>query len=281
MPKKKAKRPIAKKDEFKLKVQTIKRKYPLDRLAPDGRIGVLSLATDFVIEDDLSQMLPSTVTFFTSRVLNYQPLTFENLRKMAPRIKAAAESILPGDDGGVDVYMYACTSGSIAIGEDKVTEYVREARPGAMVTNPATAALEAFKALNAKKVTMITPYLVDVNTEFAAYFQSRGIEVLNVATFDFGMDIPMSFISPDDIKQAAIEFRHPDAELVFISCTSLRAVPVIAEIEKALGIPVVSSSQSLAWHALKLINYCKPVHGFGALMENCLEPARQSENIGI
>ena len=69
-----------------------------------------------------------------------------------------------------------------------------------MVTNPATAALEAFKALNAKKVTMITPYLVDVNTEFAAYFQSRGIEVLNVATFDFGMDIPMSFISPEDIK---------------------------------------------------------------------------------
>ena len=39
-----------------------------------------------------------------------------------------------------------------------------------MVTNPATAALEAFKALKAKKITIITPYLVDVNIEFAAYF---------------------------------------------------------------------------------------------------------------
>ena len=87
-------------------------------MAPDGRIGVISLATDFVIEDDLSQILPSTVSFFTSRVLNFQPLTFENLRKMAPNITATANSILPGKDGGVDVYIYACTSGSIAIGED-------------------------------------------------------------------------------------------------------------------------------------------------------------------
>ena len=124
MPEKRAKRPIAKNKESKLKVQTVQRKYPLDHLAKDGRIGVLALATDFVIEDDLRMMLPPTVSFFTSRVLNYQPLTFENLRKMAPRITAAADSILPGDDGGVDVYMYACTSGTIAIGEDKVAEHI-------------------------------------------------------------------------------------------------------------------------------------------------------------
>ena len=53
MSEKRTKRPIAKNKESKLKVQTVQRKYPLDHLAQDGRIGVLALATDFVIEDDL------------------------------------------------------------------------------------------------------------------------------------------------------------------------------------------------------------------------------------
>ena len=76
----------------------------------------------------------------------------------------------------------------------------------------------------------------------------------------------MTFISPADIKEAAVSLCHSDADLVFISCTALRASLVIEEIEKAIGKPVVSSNQALVWHTLKLVEYNKPINGFGTLM---------------
>ena len=42
------------------------------------------------------------------------------------------------------------------------------------------------------------------------------------------------------------------ADLLFISCTALRASLVIDQIEQRIGKPVVSSNQALAWHSLQL-----------------------------
>ena len=123
------------------------------------------------------------------------------------------------------------------------------------MTNPVTAVMEAFKTLKVKKISILTPYLESVSEEVAQFFDDQGIEVLNTAGFGFENDTIMTFISPKDIKEAAIEVCHPDADLVFISCTSLRASLVLDEIEKEIGRPVVSSNQALAWHSLKLVNY--------------------------
>ena len=138
------------------------------------------------------------------------------------------------------------------------------------MTNPVTAVQAAFKALNAKKISILTPYLESVSEEVAKFFEDQGIEVLNTAGFGFENDTIMTYISPQDIKEAAIEICHPDADLVFISCTSLRASLVLDEIEKEIGRPVVSSNQVLAWHSLKLVNYKHPIKGFGVLMSNHL-----------
>jgi len=35
---------------------------------------------------------------------------------------------------------------------------------------------------------------------------------------------------------------------VFLSCTNLRTLDIIDPLEQALGIPVISSNQALAWH---------------------------------
>jgi maleate isomerase len=43
-----------------------------------------------------------------------------------------------------------------------------------------------------------------------------------------------------------------DCDGVFVSCTSLRALQVIAKAEAQLGKPVVSSNQALAWHLMRL-----------------------------
>jgi maleate isomerase len=255
-----------------MKLTTVQHKQPLENLAPAGRIGVIALATDFNIEVDLYRLYPSDVQFFTSRVKNVNPLTIENLRTMAPGISMAADTILPGVE--LDAIIYACTSGTIAIGVDRIAELVHEVRPGVAVINPVTAALSAFQRFGAKRISILTPYTEAVNQEIAKFFTSQGHEVLTIAGFGFEDDTAMTYITPQDIRDAAIDCCDPDAELLFISCTALRASLVLDEIEQRLGIPVVSTNQALAWASLQLVRYPMAVNDFGALLREHLTTDR-------
>lgn len=253
-----------------MKTETLSPRYPLDYLAPLGRIGVIALATDFNIEQDLRRIYPDGVEMFTSRVRNYNPLTIENLRTMAPGISAAADAILPGTP--LDVIIYACTSGTVAIGSEQVTQLIHATRPGALVTNPVTAAFAAFAKFNARRISVLTPYTEAVNKDMARVFSGSGCTVLNIAGFGFEDDTAMTFISSRDIEEAAIEVCDPDADLLFISCTALRSAQVVECIEQRLGKPVITSNQVLAWHSLYLLQYPEAVSGFGHLLSCHLSP---------
>ncbi len=248
--------------------RTVAHRYPLEPLAPAGRIGVIALATDFNIEADLRRLYPQDVTAFTSRVRNINPLTISNLRRMEPGISAAADCILPGTP--MDAMIYACTSGTVAIGVERITELVQQSCPGVPVTNPVSAALAAFDTLQASRISILTPYTESVNAEIVEFFTQQGIEVLNISGFGFEDDTAMTYIQPQDIAEAAIDACHPDADLLFISCTALRASYVIDSLEQQLHKPVISSNQLLAWHSLKLAGYPQPVNGFGQLLANHL-----------
>ena len=249
-----------------MKIDTVTHSGPLESIAPDGRIGVISLATDINIEQDLRRIYPSTVEIFTSRVRNINPLTILNLRSMAPGIGIAADTILPGTK--LSAMLFACTSGAVAIGIDRVEELIHQSCPGVPVTNPLTAALGAFRSLGAQRISILTPYTEAVNKELALQFRGLGVEVLNIAGFGYEDDTAMTYIAPRDIADAALQICDPSADALFISCTALRASLVIDAIERRLGKPVISSNQALVWHSLHLIGYQQPITGFGRLLQN-------------
>lgn len=247
-----------------MNVETRHPRHSLDHLAPAGRIGVIALATDFNIETDLRRIYPADVAMFTTRVRNTNPLTIDNLRTMAPGIGAAADSILPGTD--LDAIIYACTSGTVAIGSDMVTALIHQTRPGVPVTNPVTAAAAAFTELNAQRISILTPYTDAVNRTMAEVFTGLGCDVLNITGFGFEDDTAMTFISPQDIEAEAMATCDPRADLLFISCTALRSAALVEALERRLGKPVLTSNQVLAWHSLNLIRYPAPVSGYGTLL---------------
>ena len=74
----------------KISVQHVQTPVTLDNIAPLGRIGVLSLATDFNIEQDLRRIFPPGFQILTNRITNANPLTFANLRAMAGDVTRAA-----------------------------------------------------------------------------------------------------------------------------------------------------------------------------------------------
>ena len=125
-------------------------------IASRARIGLMVLATDFTIEHEWRAIMAGLkgVALYESRILNDAQITPETLRAMEPRIAAATDVILPGSP--IDVVAYGCTSASMAIGEEKVFERIREARPNARCTTPITAAFAAFRALKARRIGVLT-----------------------------------------------------------------------------------------------------------------------------
>jgi len=242
---------------------------PPEKIGHNGRIGLVALATDLNIESDLRRMAPDGVEIFTNRVLNRNPLTPENLRTMAPDITRAAGGILPG--ASVDVLIYACTSGTAVIGESQVIQLLRAARrdwENLPCTTPATAARAALARFSARRISILTPYTEPVNRELARFFGHCGIAVLNVHGFGIDDDTHMTDITHASICQGAAAACHPDADLLFISCTALRAAQVIGDIEQRIDKPVITSNQALLWHALKLLKKPLQVPGFGQLFNH-------------
>jgi len=176
----------------------------------------------------------------------------------------AAAVIRPGMP--MDVVAYGCTSGTVVIGEEKVFSRIHAAWPKAKCTTPITGAIAGFKALGAKRIALLTPYIDSVNRLFRKFVQDRGIEVPVMGSFNEELDFKVGRIDQASIRNAVLELgRHPSVDAVFVSCTSIRIAETAKALEAELGKPVTSSNHAMAWHALRLAGISEPMPQWGRL----------------
>ena len=248
---------------------TIKSNYikPKFKKKINPKIGLLALSTDLTIESDfqsICQKLP--LDLFVNRIHNENPLTKENLLKMHEQIEPVTEKILPGQK--INTVAYGCTSGTIAIGEDKVKEKIQLAKPECYVTTPITSAIKAFKEMNVKKIALFTPYPESVNKTILEYFNKKNINIISFSTFNIDLDEDIASVDPKYLSETLIKLDMNDADALFVSCTALPALEILDEVEKKIDRIVFSSNQTLIWDTLRSIGHKSPVKGYGKLLRN-------------
>ena len=232
---------------------------------PKGKIGFVLLATEQTIVDDMVRIIPDGVGVHFARVNNPDCITNETLLEIAPDLTRAAKTLLP--DGSLDVITYACTSGSLVIGEQRVHELLNQGAPNAKASCIIAAVVRALHAVKAKNIVVATPYLDEVNTAELEYLQAAGFNMLEFEGLNLEKDSDMVRVTPGCIKDLAISLDRPDADAIFISCGALRAIDVIDEIETHCQKPVITSNQAMAWDALRLAGISEPVSGYGGLLQ--------------
>ena len=121
------------------------------------RIGLITLGTDFRIEKDFNNLIyQKNVDLFVNRIHCYNPLTNENLAKMADNITDVAKEILPNEK--IDCVAYGCTSGTVAAGYEIIKNRINLVKPDAKVTTPITSAVKALNKMSIKNISLFTPY---------------------------------------------------------------------------------------------------------------------------
>ena len=231
------------------------------------RIGLIALASDFMIEKDFINVIKNKdIDFFVNRIECYNPLTKENLIKMSEKVTEVTNDILP--DQEIDCVVYACTSGTIAAGYESIEKKIKLAKPEAKVTTPSTAAIKALKKLDIKKLCIFTPYSKKLNDEVVEHFKNQGFDITSNSYFDIQSDYDIGKVDQNYLYDVLSEIDLKDADALFISCTALPALPIIDKLEKKLDKIVLSSNQALIWDTLERIGKNESIEGFGKLFKS-------------
>ena len=247
----------------------INSKYIVPKFKKDfnPKIGLITLSSDYTMESDfISVCKDLPINIFVNRISNYNPLTKENLLKMHDQIEAVTKNILP--DEKINTLAYGCTSGTIAIGKEKVKEKIQLAKPGCYVSTPITDTLKAFSKLKIKKIAIFTPYSKNLNETVFEYFSKEGIEILSSASFNLDTDTDIGKVDPDYLLDILTKMETGNAEALFVSCTALPVLKIIDELEKKIKIPVFSSNQTLIWDSIRSVGCETPINGYGNLLRN-------------
>jgi maleate isomerase len=231
---------------------------------PRAKIGYVLLATEQTVQDDVIRLRPPGVGIHFTRAAIPDSITNESLAAQADLLADCAAGLLP--DGSLDVVCYACTSGSLVIGEERVFAELNRGAPNAKATSLITGVIRALRQLQARRIVVATPYLDEVNQREVDYLEQAGFEVISLCGLNLEKDSDMVRVAPDYIAEFALAQDHPDADAIFISCGALRTLDVIGEIESLAGKPAICSNQAMIWDCLRLAGIEDHFEGFGRLL---------------
>ncbi|MEL6978702.1 MAG: Asp/Glu racemase [Pseudomonadota bacterium] len=211
------------------------------------RLGLIALQTDETIERDFRRLFPAEAAYlYVSRVPSGADATPESLRAMEKALPAAAALLPPPLT--FDAVGYGCTSASALIGPDRVRALIRGAVSARAVADPTSAAIEACAALGLRRLAYVSPYIDSVSLPAIERLEAAGLSIVAGVSFHEESETVVAKIDPVSIREAALSVgRGREVEAVFISCTQLRALEVVEEIEATLGKPALCSNLCLAW----------------------------------
>ena len=229
-----------------------------------AKIGYVLLATEQTVQDDVMRLRPPGVGIHFTRAPIADSITNESLAAQADLLADCAATLLP--DGSLDVVCYACTSGSLVIGEERVFAELQRGAPGAQATSLITGVIRALNKIGARRIVVATPYLDEVNQREVDYLQQAGFEVISLCGLNLEKDSDMVRVTPEFIAEFALAQDRADADAIFISCGALRSLQVIAQIEERAGKPAICSNQAMIWDCLRLAGIEDRFQGYGRLL---------------
>ncbi len=214
--------------------------------------------------EEMKKMLPPNVSV-TSEALGIRDLVASQLSAALSRIEEVAAVLAARN---VDVITMGGTPPVVfgGYGFDKqIVERIHKVTPIPATTSQ-TSAVTAIKLLGAKKIVIITPFKEHINQLVVKFMEDSGFEVgcLQTADAPFETFPQMSLSLSYDLSLKAMR-TAPDAQCIYIPCSAWPVSANIEPLEKETGVPVVASTQSNLWGALRLAGVKGPIQGYGRL----------------
>ncbi len=241
------------------------------------RIGQIVPSSNTTMETEIPAVLrvrelieAERFSFHASR-MRMQKVTKEELAAMDRDSDRCALELA---DARVDVLGYACLVAIMSMGkgyhrisEQRLHGRTVEAGGPAPVVTSAGALVDGLKALGAKKVSILTPYMKPLTQLVIDYIENEGIEVVDSISLEIPDNLEVGRqdpLAPAEISKR-LNTRGVDA-VVASACVQMPSLASVQLIEDRIGLPVVSSSVCTTYMMLKKLGLKTRSPGFGALL---------------
>ena len=125
-----------------------------------------------------------------------------------------------------------------------------------MLASGATAAvttsgamIEALRHLGVRRVGLGTPYALEIAEFLPPFVRDAGFEPVSLANLELP-DV-LDDIAADAVRELAALAYRPEAEAIFLACTGVPTIGLLAELSQRFGVPVLSANQVTMWAALR------------------------------
>ena len=241
------------------------------------RIGQIVPSSNTTMETEIPAMLrareavePERFTFHSSR-MRMQQVTKEELAAMdAASDRCAAELA----DARVDVLGYACLVAIMSMGRGYHCQSQRRleavtAREGhaVPVVTSAGALVDGLKALKAKTIAMVTPYLEPLTRLVADYLEAEGFGIADTISLEIADNVAVGRRDPMALVGIYRDLKLDGVDaLVLSSCVQMPSLAAIPIVEYECRIPVVSAAVCTTHQMLKTLGLKTYVPNAGALL---------------
>ncbi|MFI0236041.1 Asp/Glu racemase [Streptomyces sp. NPDC016845] len=154
---------------------------------------------------------------------------------------------------GAEAVAYLCTACSFVdgvAGERALrAAMLGYGAPRALTTSGA--AVDALRAVGARRVAVVHPYQEPVGARLAAYLAECGLDVVGLTALGLDAVEDVYTVAREQVVDAVVAGDRPEADAVFVSCTSLPTYDALPHLREHLGKPVVSAVQATAWALLE------------------------------
>lgn len=230
-----------------------------------ARVGVIFPQLDYLTEPWLAGVLPKGISFHVSRMGRTGPVTRESLAAMNTGVSQALR-LLPLEF--LDLVVYHCTAGSLLYDPAKLVADM-EAASHLPAIATMQAVIDAMRHLELSRIVMVTPYMAWINDYEAQFLDRNGFTVAGVGGVQLEDSGLQQNVPADEIcLWVRRAFRRSPCEGVFISCTGLRSLSFIEELEADLDVPVVTSGGAMLWAMLSRLGISDPILHGGLLLSS-------------
>jgi len=241
--------------------------------APPGwraRIGLIVPSSEpGQLVNEHEMIFPEGVAGLVTRVMSLGG-TVEDLMRMEEDVEYAAELLATANPTCIS---YGCTSGSFAKGLEYDRTIIAKLHRIAAVpaTTMSNAVAEALRAVHAKSLLVLCPYVEEVGEAALKYIQEQGFKIAHHKVLGL-QDEEIFTTAPWETYEMTVQafsnLQPGSIDAIQITCGGLRSAEIIEYVESTTGVPCITSNQANAWHCLKLAGIHEPIYGFGKLLES-------------
>jgi maleate isomerase len=225
----------------------------MDTVEREWRVGLLVPSSNTVMEPDLWHALPAGATLHTGRMY-LEDTTPEGERRMLDEhVLPAARDLATARP---DLIVFGCTSAGALRGNRYDAELC--ARIGELSGAPTVSVIasvrQAIAGRGARRIGVVTPYVDALNVPIRESIEADGVEVATIAGLGIADNFEIARVPAGRICDFAEQtLRGLPIDLAFVSCTNFPAVSALPELERRLGLPVVTSNQAAIAAVLALL----------------------------